>query len=61
MPALISIQPQVIIIKIDRYMEANSKSLREVTSVQLSDCVTSIAACLDFLAVGCLDDALYVW
>lgn len=42
-------------------MEANSRNFREVEAVQLSDCISSIDASLDLVAVGCVDDNLYVW
>lgn len=42
-------------------MEANSKNLRDIESVQLSDSITSIDRCFDYVAVGCLDDTVSVW
>jgi len=42
-------------------MEANSKNFRDVETVQLNDCITCIDSCVDFVAVGCLDDTIYVW
>jgi len=42
-------------------MEANTKNFRDVETVQLSDCITCIDSCLDYVAVGCIDDFIYIW
>lgn len=42
-------------------MEANSKNLRDLESIQLSDSITSLDCCVDFIAAGCLDDTVYIW
>jgi hypothetical protein len=42
-------------------MESNSKNLRDIESVQLSDTITSIDATAEHVAVGCLDNSVSVW
>jgi hypothetical protein len=42
-------------------MEVNSKNFREIQSIQLKDCITTIASCKDSFAVGCIDDNFYLW
>ena len=42
-------------------MEANSRNLRDIESVQLNDSITSIDCCVDYIAAGCIDDTVYIW
>jgi len=39
-------------------MESNSKNLRDIESVQLSDTITAIDSSGEHVAVGCLDNSI---
>lgn len=38
-----------------------SRNFREIDSVQLNDTISAIDISMEFLAVGCLDENLYMW
>ena len=42
-------------------MESNSKNLRDIESVQLSDTITAIDSSGEHVAVGCLDNSISIW
>lgn len=42
-------------------MDSGSRKLREVENLPLTDTIIAMAISNEQLAVGCLDDSIYVW